>query len=47
VLEGVYAGTDHHIFAIVATAQPGIIFAVSLLTSVFSRHCNNIAAQLE
>lgn len=29
VLEGVYAETEHHIFAFVPTAQPGIEFAVS------------------
>jgi alkylation response protein AidB-like acyl-CoA dehydrogenase len=29
VLEGVYAGTEHHIFAFVPTNQPGIQFAVS------------------
>lgn len=30
VLEGVYAGTEHHIFALVPTQQPGIQFAVNL-----------------
>lgn len=29
VLEGVFAGTEHHIFALVPTEQPGIQFAVS------------------
>lgn len=29
VLEGVFTGTEHHIFAIVPTAQPGMEFAVS------------------
>lgn len=29
VLEGVYAGTEYHIFAFVPTAQPGMEFAVS------------------
>ena len=36
VLEGVYAGTEHHIFAFVPTVQPGIQFAVSLLLHPFS-----------
>ena len=30
VLEGVYAGTEHHIFAVVLTDQAGIQFAVSV-----------------
>lgn len=29
ILEGVYEGTDAHIFSIVKTDQPGIQFAVS------------------
>jgi len=29
VLEGVFSGTEHHIFALVPTVQPGIKFAVS------------------
>jgi len=29
VLEGVFSGTENHIFAIVPTSQPGIVFAVS------------------
>lgn len=28
ILEGVYEGTDHHIFTAVQTRQPGIVFAV-------------------
>lgn len=31
VLEGVLHGTEHHIFAIVPTEQPGIEFSVSTL----------------
>lgn len=30
VLEGVFAGTEHHIFALVPTEQPGIQFAVRI-----------------
>jgi hypothetical protein len=30
VLEGVYAGTEHHIFAFVRTDQPGIQFQVRI-----------------
>ena len=34
VLEGVYQGTDHHIFAFAPTQQAGIRFAVSQLVSL-------------
>jgi len=38
VLEGVYAGTEHHIFAFVPTVQPGIQFAVGIPAIIMS-HC--------
>ena len=38
VLEGVYAGTEHHIFAFVPTKQPGIQFAVSI-PALFMHPC--------
>lgn len=38
VLEGVYAGTEHHIFAFTPTQQAGIRFAVSWRS--FQKHSN-------
>ncbi len=47
VLEGVYAGTEHHIFAFVPTQQPGIEFAVSFPATNFRLITQSCAAPLE
>lgn len=47
VLEGVYVGTEHHIFAFIPTEQPGIQFAVSLYILNQWLLTQRLAAQLE
>jgi hypothetical protein len=47
VLEGVFAGTENHIFAFVPTEQPGIQFAVRKIISSQVKKILTISAQLE
>ncbi len=43
VLEGVYSGTEHHIFAFVHTEQPGIQYAVSIKSHSEGKDINNMS----
>jgi hypothetical protein len=47
VLEGVYSGTEHRIFAVEPTAQPGVQFAVSFSQLTLNNTHTPLLAQLE